>query len=268
MTTPLLQKHGITDKKSWYKWILKNHPDKGGDHETFTLVKNDYEKYIRDGHKYHATPPPPSQGSAPPPAGGGGFGANLFPKGTTNWFWFEELKRRSGSYGPGTHASYATGGQNFYTQSDGFSHTHPSGKFWDQPKKPKPKPKASKRKGCYGQTPGIRVWCSNPVGEGEKFCERCKKNKCNHLVKDDLNRGKKQCSRKKRPDDDFCSLHSKKPPQKKMTQKSIQCGHIKKNKKRCGNKSKNKYCHLHRKFHTSTETDNSFGGGEEKKTSD
>lgn len=42
----LLRKHNISDRATWRKWILKNHPDKGGDSETFAIVKNDYEKYI------------------------------------------------------------------------------------------------------------------------------------------------------------------------------------------------------------------------------
>ncbi len=271
MTTPLLQKHGITDKKSWYKWILKNHPDKGGDHDTFTSVKNDYEKYIRDGHKYYA---PPSGGGASASSAGPKTQGNPFPRGSTNWYMFEEVLRQMRN----RHSQNSTGGWNFnfdnaktYTQSDGFAYTYaqnfshskpkaskPSGKFWDQPTKPKPK--VSKRKGCYGQATGTRIWCDNPVEEGEKFCKKCKEKKCNHLVKDTLNRGRKQCSRKKRPDDDFCNLHSKKPPQKRMTQESIQCNHIKKNNKRCGNKSKNKYCHLHQKYHTSEEGDKSSSG--------
>ena len=39
----ILVKHGIISKKTWKKWMLINHPDKGGDVELFKLVKNAYE---------------------------------------------------------------------------------------------------------------------------------------------------------------------------------------------------------------------------------
>jgi hypothetical protein len=251
MSSPLLRKHGITDKKSWYKWALKNHPDKGGDSENFALVKNDYEKYIRDG-----------AGKGGFPAGGSKSGfdgarspftsENPFPPGTVNWRRFEKLLSEMRTSSQSTQGNT---GQPF-TQSDGFSYNYAKSYasaaknpfVWEGPRR-------SKRKACYGQETGTRIWCDKPVEPGEKFCKKCKKEKCNHLVKDTLNKCKKQCSRNKRPDDDYCDLHSKKPSRKKVEQPSVQCSHIKKNGGRCNNKSKNEYCHLHQKFHVSTSSE-------------
>jgi hypothetical protein len=39
----LLAKYKITDKASWKAFLLKNHPDKGGDPAIFVAVKNAYE---------------------------------------------------------------------------------------------------------------------------------------------------------------------------------------------------------------------------------
>ena len=182
----LLRNRGITDKKSWHKWALKNHPDRGGDDETFAIAKNDY---------------------------------------------------------------------GVFTPSDGFSYTYaqsyhnggPSGKFCDIPK----------RTGCHNRRCRQRsddmlsayVWCTNPVKGGQKICDKCEKKWCNHLVKDSVTSQKRQCSNKQRPDDIYCSIHSKKPPLPKDKRPSIQCSHLKKNGERCKSKSKEVYCHRHEKFH-------------------
>lgn len=42
----LLEFCDITDKETYRKWILKNHPDKGGDSKRFSLVMEAYKKYI------------------------------------------------------------------------------------------------------------------------------------------------------------------------------------------------------------------------------
>ncbi len=41
----LLKQYKVTDKAAWRQFLLHNHPDKGGDCEVFTDVKNAYEKY-------------------------------------------------------------------------------------------------------------------------------------------------------------------------------------------------------------------------------
>lgn len=35
----MLLTQGVTDKKSWYAWMKRNHPDKGGVDSTFSLMK-------------------------------------------------------------------------------------------------------------------------------------------------------------------------------------------------------------------------------------
>ena len=43
----LLAAHGVTDMKSWRKFALKHHPDKGGDSELFARVSNCVDKHIK-----------------------------------------------------------------------------------------------------------------------------------------------------------------------------------------------------------------------------
>lgn len=43
----LLAEHGITDAKSWRRWALKNHPDKGGDSALFAEVSNCVDRHIK-----------------------------------------------------------------------------------------------------------------------------------------------------------------------------------------------------------------------------
>lgn len=47
----------ITDASSFRKWAVKNHPDKGGDHDKFVMVKQAYEKYIQDIAEHESLPP-------------------------------------------------------------------------------------------------------------------------------------------------------------------------------------------------------------------
>src|SRR3989338_7587364 len=62
----------ITDASSFRKWAVKNHPDKGCDHDKFVMVKQAYEKYIQDIAKNsivsaHASFPQSSAASGQPP---------------------------------------------------------------------------------------------------------------------------------------------------------------------------------------------------------
>ena len=122
----LLRNRGITDKKSWHKWALKNHPDRGGDDETFAIAKNDYEKYIRDKHSNPGSFNPGFNPSA------SSMKQNPFPPGSGNWFMFEQVMKQMRNHGGGV-----------FTPSDGFSYTYaqsyhnggPSGKFCDIPKR-------------------------------------------------------------------------------------------------------------------------------------
>ena len=43
----ILAEHGITDMKSWRRWALKNHPDKGGESELFAEVSDCVDKHIK-----------------------------------------------------------------------------------------------------------------------------------------------------------------------------------------------------------------------------
>lgn len=42
----VLKAHNIIDKKSFHKWALFNHPDKGGSHELYVKIQALYDKYI------------------------------------------------------------------------------------------------------------------------------------------------------------------------------------------------------------------------------
>lgn len=50
MVSLLPEDINITDKQSWYRWYLKNHPDRGGDHEVFCAVKAEYENMVVLAH--------------------------------------------------------------------------------------------------------------------------------------------------------------------------------------------------------------------------
>ena len=43
----ILAEHGITDMKSWRRWALKNHPDKGGETELFAEVSDCVDRNIK-----------------------------------------------------------------------------------------------------------------------------------------------------------------------------------------------------------------------------
>ena len=55
---------GITDAASWRRWMLENHPDKGGDSEKFARVLN----AVKSTGKFKDVPSPPSGPSAAPSA--------------------------------------------------------------------------------------------------------------------------------------------------------------------------------------------------------
>lgn len=47
----ILAEHGITDKRSWRRFALKNHPDKGGDTELFQIVSDCVDKSgVKEGN--------------------------------------------------------------------------------------------------------------------------------------------------------------------------------------------------------------------------
>jgi hypothetical protein len=85
--TTLLKSHGISDRKTFNRWALKNHPDKGGDLKKFQEVQSAYRRVISEPApvKQPFTAPPSSWFTPPAgkaqPAKSSARGPNLNP----NW---------------------------------------------------------------------------------------------------------------------------------------------------------------------------------------